>query len=322
MAVGTWQELSGEDAPANMAAVLNVGSVQGTILPYCNKAQWNPVLKCVDIIGADHNQAGGPLHARYLGESNSFVYGPVRQPGFAGHGFDHYAVNPATGDLYWKDYGGGALSRLSPTGSSWSRIATTFPAGVSGNITYGCDWWSGPFSGVGSQGAFALWSCYSNNLYLYDPLAAAWRPTIAGPQVGNSYHGQLNYSRVKNVAVFGGMNVGSDRVFRLNADASWVELRPAPVSWGITRGQMVADPVSGNFLLLQRNGFFELNPDGGGTWTALTGSRAKPSAVNTNNLDGNGAPGIALVTLPEHRVIAAISPGAGSTARMHLYKHA
>lgn len=322
MSVGTWQEMDGENVPVDIATFLNVGGSTNTILPYCNKAQWNPVLKCIDIIGADHNQSGGPWHVRYMEASNTFVQGPVAQPGFAGHGFDHYGVNPTTGDLYWKDYAGGALSRLTAAGSSWTQASTSFPSGISGNITYGCDWWSGSFDGVGAQGAFALWSCYSNNLYMYDPVAADWRATITGPTIGNSYHGLLNYSSVKNVAIFGGMNVDSDRVFRLNSDATWTELTASPLSWGITRGQMVADPVSGNFLLLQSGGFYELDPAGSGAWTELTGSRAKPATVNTNTLGGSGAPSIALVALPEHGVIAALSPSGGSTARMHLYKHA
>ena len=312
-----WYEMT---TPAGMATYLNVGGVSGTILPYCNKAAWNPVGNTVEVIGADHNQAGGPWHVRYSESSNTFASGPVAQPGFAGHGFDHYAVNPYTGDLYWKDYAGGPLSRLANGASTWTTVATTFPSGLAGNITYGCDWVNAGFYGTGAQGGLAIFSSYSDNIYIYDPLSG-WRPTITGPGTANSYHGTIQYSSIKNVAVFGGKNTTPSRIWRLTSAGVVTELTACPASWGITRGQMVADPVSGNFLMSQRNGFYEFNPDGVGTWTTLTGTRARPAGVSTNNLDGNGAPGVAMVSLPEHGVIAVFSPKGSTSASFHIYKH-
>src|SRR6185369_13105909 len=86
-------------------AALGVGSISGTMIHYCNSMPWNPMTKVIEIIGQDH---GYPSlrHVRYVESSNQFVLVADDAGLGNGHGYDHNAVNPYTGDLYDRLYSG------------------------------------------------------------------------------------------------------------------------------------------------------------------------------------------------------------------------
>lgn len=118
------------------------------------------------------------------------------------------------------------------------------------------------------------------------------------------------------------MGVGNnDRrgVWKLDSTATVTKYAtPAPFDIGVGKAQVVADPVTGNFIVHSDQGFMEFNPDGAGTWTTLP---TQPTTVHKNDSAASGgAPGVALIPLPEHGVIAFLSAGSGF-GRMHLYKH-
>jgi hypothetical protein len=77
--------------------------------------------------------------------------------------------------------------------------------------------------------------------------------------------------------------------------------------------------VTGKFLLLSNGQLWELNPVGAGTWTLQTGLRTPPPGVRNPTQMGQG---MALTSIPEYGVIAAISQIAGSGGTFFLYKHA
>jgi hypothetical protein len=315
MTAGTWSALS----PANMSSVLGVGDHTGNMIPYCNAASWNPVLKCIEILGQDHGW-GNMRQVQYDEASNAFVFvGNIGTD--QGHGYDHYEVNPFNGDLYYKPYWGGTGGVIwrKPVAGSWNQNLAIVPTYQ--QVASGTCWWKGSFSGVGAQGAFMIYNLQGDgDIQIFDAASNSFLTGISSVAPGvDSYHGVMAYSAVKNVAVYGGGNSQPQKVYRLNSNRTLTNMPDAPGSAlvGIYRGGLACDPVSGNFLLLSGGNLYELNPSGSGTWTQLGGSRIPPSAVN----DPAASENMVMCELPEHGVIAVISMTT-SNGTMYIYKHA
>lgn len=331
---GNWSSMT---VPSNAIPTICVGPTSGTILPFANKVSWSTAGNRIEIVAMDHNQSGGMHHYRYTESTNAVAAGPV-EFGFAGtgigHCYDQQAVNPYNGDLYHMRYATGGLLRLPYGSASWSSVS--LPSGFStSGITYGVDWvgvqydsggnttTASGFCGTGVQGGLAVLNTSTNphKIYIYDPVAASWLTAINGPSINSTYHTVFCYSPTKNVAIFGGTDSYLKSVYKLVTGGTVSALSDAPYNWGISCAQTVPDPVTGNFLSNTQYGFHAMDPDTG-TWTLQTGTRAKPAAVNTNATNGNGNPAVALVSLPRHRCIGALSPNNGGPCYFHIYRHA
>jgi hypothetical protein len=299
---------------------------------------WNPFNRSIEILAQDHGY-GGLRHVRYLEAANSFQL-VSNNIGFGGHGYDHTEVNPYTGDLFHKEYGGLgnqvlATFRQKLGQTSWTQLPAI---SASMNIIFGTAWWAGPFTGgggLGTQGGFAIYSRFSTGtandgfIGIYDPVSNSWpfrangMSPFAGTPSGGAYNAVMAYSRVKNVAVFGGGHGSSQRLWKLNSNGTSVELTSAPteVSVGIHYGLLFEDPVTGNFLLLSKGHLYELNPDGAGTWTKQTGNRVPPASVG---YPANAGPAICLfgTSLPDHGAIAVIRQSNSGNGAFWVYKHA
>jgi hypothetical protein len=329
MAVGTWARL---DVPGQNA-ILGVGSISGTMLHYCNSMPWNPVSKVIEIIGMDHNYPS-LRHVRYSEASNQFVLVADNAGLATGHGYDHNAVNPYTGDLYHRRYSGfsGSISvaRKTLNASSFSSIASV-PA--TDQVAIGSCWWSGSFAGAGSQGCFMVFnsgnatgSTKDGHIAAYDPLSAKWFYSQEGkaPNYGSgaTYHSLIEYSARKNVAVYGGGNVAGNRLWRISADGSSVAMPnvPSGKGVGVQQGILVDDPVSGDFLLLSAGQLWELDPSGSGSWTQLTGSRTPPTGVG---IPGPSNPQAVIASsISTYGVVAFITQPNQNGGTVYLYKHA
>jgi hypothetical protein len=332
MSAGTWAQLS----VSNQNASLGVGAVSGSMIHYCNSMPWNSRSKSIEIIGEDHNW-GSLRFVRYDEASNQFVLTSGGLAGFSGprHGYDHQALNPYTGDLYMYKQGGGATpvggyknTFASPT--SFTELPST-PSSYT-QIAVGATWWSGSFAGTGAQGAFMVFNsgdsfgnANDGQIAAYNPLTNSWFFNKHGmapyySTSGNTYHSVMEYSAVKNVAVYGGGNDQPNKLWRLNADGSFTAMPNVPSSKGvgIQRGNLVCDPATGNFLVLSAGQLWELNPSGSGSWTQLSGSRTPPAGVGVpSNPDG-----IISSAIAEYGVVAYITQSSTTGGTFFLYKHA
>jgi len=330
MAPGTWAQLTA----ANQDAVLGVGNVSGTMIHFCNTMPWNPFSKVIEIVGMDHNW-GMQRHVRYDEASNSFVV-VAADDGLGTqvqHGYDHNTVNPFTGDLYHRFYSGftGTISSFKKVLGGSSFVALP-GVSASDQVAIGATWWSGPFVGGGSQGSFmifnsgnALGNANDGQILAYNPLSNTWffNKQAMAPFYGSgsTYHSVIEYSSIKNVAVYGGGNVAPNRLWRLNSDGSFIAMPnvPAGKGVGIQQGLLVNEPVSGNFLLLSAGELWELNPTGSGTWTQQTGARVPPGAVG---VPGPSNPEAVIVSaIPDYGVVAFITQPGHTGATFFLYKH-
>ena len=330
MAPGTWAQLN----VSNQDSILGVGNVSGTMIHFCNTMPWNPFSKVIEIVGMDHNW-GMQRHVRYDVATNQFVL-VAADDGLGSqvqHGYDHNTVNPFTGDLYHRFYSGftGTISSFKKAlgGSSFVALPNV---SASEQVAIGATWWSGPFVGGGSQGSFmlfnsgnALGNANDGQILAYNPLTNTWffNKQAMAPNYGSgsTYHSVMEYSSIKNVAVYGGGNVAPSRLWRLNQDGTFIAMPgvPAGKAVGIQNGLLVNEPVSGNFLLLSAGELWELNPSGSGTWTQQTGARTPPGAVG---VPGPGAPeAVIAVSISDYNVVAFITQPGHTGATFYLYKH-
>jgi hypothetical protein len=329
MAVGSWAQLT----VSNQNAILGVGSVSGTMLHFCNTMPWNPHSKVIEIIGQDHNYPS-LRHVRYDVRTNQFVLVADNAGIAQGHGYDHNTVNPFTGDLYHRLYSGfsGNIQsrRKVLNGSSFAALPNV---AATDQVAIGATWWSGSFVGAGSQGAFMIFNSGNANgnandgqIIAYDPLSARWFFNQQGKAPnygsGSTYHSLIEYSPQKNVAVYGGGNVASNRLWRMSSDGSVLAMPnvPAGKGVGIQQGLLVNEPVTGNFLLLSDGELWELNPSGSGTWTQQTGARNPPNGVGIPGPSPQVA--VTASSISDYGVVAFITQPNQNGATFFLYKHA
>ena len=310
------------------AAVGASGGNTGGNFPYANKGRWNPVSRSVDLVGKDHGMGVSDRYS-WFDEVNHVIGTQTHafESTAMNHNFDMSTTNPATGEVIVRAYGNtGTLYKFpSKTSIPWPSSFQTIPDAT--NIMGGIDWWTGAQLSAGAQGLLLALSTPNNTVaYVnaYDPVSNAWVwrrsvPGYSGQSGTDTYHSVFAYSAVKNVAIFGGTNTWPNQLWKIDSTATITKYAAStPIPVGITRAQIVDDPITGNFLVNSASGFYEFNPDGAGTWTLLS---ASPSTLNKNTLgSGNGAPGVIGFSLSEHSVVGFISSGSGY-GRMHLYKH-
>jgi len=324
MTPGTWASLT----VSNQDSILSDIGVGGSMIGFSNSMPWNPVSKVIEIFGSDHLGATPNLHhVRYLVATNLFTLAQAAPavPGI-GHGYDHNTLNPYTGDFYTRLYGGftGTISVMKKAFGASSFINIPSVA-ASEQVAIGATWWSGPFVGAGSQGSFMLFNSgnsFGNSndgqILAYNPMTNTWFYNQQGkaPNYGSgaTYHSVMEYSAIKNVAVYGGGNAAPTRLWRLSSDGSVLAMPNVPTGTtvGIEQGVLVDEPVTGNFLLLSAGELWELNPSGSGAWTQL----ATPPA-------GVGIPGSRFViasSIPEYGVVAFITQPSQTGGTFYLYK--
>ena len=329
MPAGTWAQLN----VSNQNSVLGVGSHSGSMIGYSNSMPWNPRSKVIEIIGQDHGYPS-MRHVRYDDATNQFVLVADNAGIGNGHGFDHVTLNPTTGDLYVRLYGGftGSINfmRKAYGGSNFVSIPSV---SLSDQVADGTCWWSGSFTGGGAQGSLMVFDALASNnspsdgqIGAYNPLTNAWFYTASGrapnfsASDASNYHTIMEYSASKNVAVYGGGNGAPTKLYRMNSDRSVtaMTLVPSGKAVGILAGILVDEPVTGNFLLLSAGELWELNPSGSGTWTRQTGSRNPPSGVQIPADPGK----VICCSIPEYGVVAYISQATSTGGTFYLYKHA
>lgn len=190
------------------------------------------------------------------------------------------------------------------------------------NIFAPTDWWRGTHTGGGAQGSLITVNQTSAFVDFYNPLTNSWFAASAIPGgIQNSYNFVGGYSMTKNVFVFGGSNNTPNAVWKVTSDRTCIRMSDAPVSLNLYDTSFIADPATGNYLVLT-NGrqFYEFNPDGSsGTWTALP-SVPNGGVLGTVNVNGNGANGVGAACVQDFGVVVYISSNFGGM-QMHIYKH-
>jgi len=277
MAPGTWAEL--QTIGFGGGAFLEPCGDLSNIVEYADSATWDPVSRQFLFFGTSHGTCYGSRFVVYRDSDNTWWKGPfppgIPEFGSVAHAYDHNTIDPATGDVYYRHYGGVDLYKYSTNGTrAWSvpsRIP--LPRGIGtccASLEYFPDR-NGLLYVDGSEGVYWYdkpqdrWTHVANTGLLFDPSL----PTLAMA----SYDTFIEYNPVHRVLIFGGGG-GSRDVYKLDAAAVITKLRnsPSDLTMSSVHKLLTVDPVSGKYLVFNTNGRFYEYDVSTDTWSLQAGT--------------------------------------------------
>jgi hypothetical protein len=289
----------------------------GVVQEYSDEALRNPITKKIYIIGCGRTNSGSGQYVcgnsgaedakwiEYDENTNSWKTMPTTPFSLYPHTYDHAALDPATGDYYFRVHGSNEVWRY--TGGNWVSLPDMPNWGsCCGAIEY--------FPELGGI-VFPDPRTGGGQFYLYKPGASGWQ-TLPGGIAFGDYHYITEYS-AKHKLLFIGGGVGAENVLlKMDATGKVTKAANAPVSLGIASCGAVhtVDPVSGNLVVFHCNGnIYSYNP----TTNAWAQHGTHPLGTGYDLLT-------AATPVAEHGVIFLARAGAqgdspGST--VYLYKH-
>jgi len=244
---GEWTELQTQGYSESLLSACKGGS---TIFEWANKAVWDPVNREVHFVGQGHVACA--KHIRYQEGSNSWSTAALPSGiGDFGHGYEHNAVNPLNGDIYYRSYSADKIEKYSAASKSWSvlpRIGTKTQ--VAGGIAYfpeadGLLYVDGDYGVYFYSNSSNSWSLVANTTLMID----GGKPQLSTA----SYHNFASYNPADKVVYFGGGN-GSKNVYKFDAQRRVSQIANSPVSIGINSAITLADPSSGKQLVFSNDG--------------------------------------------------------------------
>jgi hypothetical protein len=249
---------------------------------YSNQAAWDPTRKLAHYCGK--RQSRYPIqHAIYREATHDWIkqWDDLLVPlGTFGHGYGYNIINPATGRVFFKNHDvPRKVYYADPPNYSWStnNVLPDWPNSGGGNVpAQPCFFWTGLITGAGDQGLIGLFvngsGDASMHFVLYDVQSGQWLPSVVIEGTNSAFERWGDYSAVHNCAVCfaNDGNTSYDRPYRLDSDKSVTRLANSPRLTGALRANFIADPVTGNFLMMATDGtFWDLDPTGSGQWAQL-----------------------------------------------------
>jgi hypothetical protein len=211
------------------------------ILAYAGRAAWDPVSRQVLFIGQVHLK-GPPVFIAYSVADNAWRRLPT--PGWAESlkWFHAYENNTADGrgGFYHHASASRAVHKYDVAGNKWSAVPDLdAPTGHGTALEYFPEM-KGLVRVLGGE----AWGWTEGK--------SGWTRLAKGLDLG-PYHNFAAYSPRAKVVLLGGGN-DSRSIYRLDETGKVTAGKPAPVDLGTGRSLNVADPVSGDLLVLAKGG--------------------------------------------------------------------
>ncbi len=268
MAPGTWAELS----TLNMVPTLAADGLGGSILDYAEDGAWDPVSQQFFFIGCDHPVDQNGDLARFVAYSavtNSWrvLPEPYWFPSEIMHGYDHNAIDAGRGIFYHRQYSQREVYRYDIAAGSWSQLPSV-PVGVMGYSAccMGLEYFP-EMNGLVLAGSVT--TGFPEEAYLYSDTTAQWSRIASGTPMG-TYNHFVEYNPVHKEVLYGGGN-GSRELYSISETGAVTTHPLAPIPLGILAAIVTVDPVSGDYLVLGKNGEFYSYDVVTETWTSLPG---------------------------------------------------
>lgn len=287
------------------------------ITQYAEKAAWDPIGERVLFVGQAHGNCYGGQFVIYSESANTWSKGPwpsgVCQSGSASnpcfsHAYDHNTVDPATGDMYFRQAFTMKFFRF--RNGAWASIPAP-PA-----QSYQCCGALEYFPDLGRlifvDGDWGVWA--------FNPATNSWTQLAntstanAGAGLPNlpmtSYNNFALYNPGQRVLLFG----GGRSVYKLSASGSISAMKSPPVSLGATNSVISVDPSSGKYIVLSGSSVYqyEVSTD---VWAQV--STTIPSTLQAM---GGVADGLVQAPITKYGVIMYIKYNFGGS-KVYLYKH-
>src|SRR5262245_39461397 len=309
MAPGTWAELTTD----NIVPTLRAGGASGAIFGYSEDGAWDPISRQWLYCGGDHGEA--PRFVAYSADTNAWRIMP--HPAWMSttgtmHGYDHNAINPATGDFYHYPAGARVLQKYSVASGTWTTTpAMPFWDYIAGYM--GVEYFPELGGIVVANGGGG-----SGFVYLFRESTQAWS-TLAGGLPMGAYQNFAEYNPVHRVMILGGGNSSSD-LYKVDATGTVTTQRPAPVMAGVKHHSIVTvDPVSGDYLIFTSDAKFYVYDVVTDTWTLQGGTVPIFTPTRDNAIWHVDASPVSTYGVTMFVKFFAADP---SRAWVYLYKHA
>jgi hypothetical protein len=245
MQVGEFRELTTK----NMSKDLLAANGGHNILQYAGKGTWDPTRQEFNYIGKGAGSGNITKHIRFSILQNSWSNLSALPPNLPefGHSYEHNAMNPQTGDHYYRHYNSTKIDKYIAASQTWTTLppVPTTSQTVANAIEYFPELQGLIFIDSGA----GVWH-YSEASGKWSHLATWSEIEGIGP-----YHNFAIYiGAPHNVVLFGGGN-GSRHVFKLNSNGKVTRLADSPIPMGPNQQSLqIENKAKGTMVV-----FFEPN---------------------------------------------------------------
>jgi hypothetical protein len=296
MKAGSWAELKTEGYNRELLG-------NQDILVYSDRAAWDPRSEQVLFVGQDHLKPP-PRFITYSAKTNAWKAQPT--PAWAEplkwfHAYENNAIDAGKGIFYHHPSASRIVHQYDIAKNAWATLPEIAGAGT----------------GHGTALEYfpemkGLVRVLNGSVHFYSEDKKAWSLLKDKVPMG-PYHNVAIYSPTHKAVILGGGNNSMD-LHKLDAEGKLTELKKAPVGIGIGQSVLAVDPVSGDLLVLHKDGkFFSFNP-GTDAWKEL------PSDNLPFSLKGSSH---SIVAAPVSNYgVTLFFTSAGKGYKVYLFKHA
>jgi len=263
---GSWGSLSTN----NICPTLRAQGASGIIFGFTEDIKWDPNTQQLLYMGADHGDS--TRFVTYSASTNNWRIMPkpswIAGPTWQGHGYDHSAINLATGDFYHRPIDAKRLIHQYNTVKDFWRMASIVPNFLEPS-------WEllSPTSGLEyfpEMKGLVLTNSRSNSVFFFGTTTGKWLNLFSNYQAG-PLHDFAEYNPVHKVMICGGGD-GSRALYKIDSLGKVTTLGSAPIDLGIQHSVNTVDPVSGDYLVFTKGGEFYVYDVLTDSWTRQPGT--------------------------------------------------
>lgn len=263
---------SGSSAIASLAASMSSGQWAGfsmggmgvslldvggghSITEFSARGHWDPVHKKIQYWGQGHYEAEKLV--TWDDAANQWSVGAGANLTQPEHAYYHLALDPASGDLYLRQYGSATIKKK-PYGGSWTNIASCKNTG--NQVAGGLEWLAGLNGGAGG-----LAFCDTLSVETWHPATNAWTMRNSSLSGLGSYHNWI--VAAAGSIYFGGGN-GSSTMYRLAANGTVSSAPSTPIQAGVGAGIVMRHPDGNQLLLFSQGATGAIYRFNGSSWVS------------------------------------------------------
>jgi hypothetical protein len=315
MKPGDWAEL----VTAGIVEAHRATGASGAIFGYSEDGAWDPASLTWLYVGSDHEfRRGARRFVTYSALTNAWRVMPSAEwiDAGMGHGYDHNAINPAKGIFYHFPYGSGrrVVHAYDIAKGEWSDLPPLNPPEYL-TVAAGVEYFP-------EMGGLFVANCQGGSAYLFKDETRQW-VTLAKDLPKTSYHAFAEYSPMHKVMIFGGGGGGDPArlLLKCDADGKITRLKDAPFPLGVRNTIIVADPVSGDFLVFTRRGEFYVYDVAKDAWTRQEGEA--PPIFSPTRVAEDKVWHVNATPVSNYGVVMFVKYYSASQSRawVYLYKH-
>ena len=308
---GEWSELKTKNFSRSL-----LDTPGSFITAFSDDAVWNSRTQEFWFLGSGHGDRSTGQQGRlikYSADNDSWTVVSVPEALHEiGHGYDHNAMNPATGDFYHRKYFTREVHHYDPIRKSWSALPA-WPDGYYVSVTGGLEYFPELgglvyINGGGKESSIGYALLFKDN---------KWKELRSGLHFGE-YHTFIEYNPVHRVVLFGGgewyQRGESRELYQIDAEGKVSKLKDAPLDLGTHETIFTLDPASGKHLVFGRDRTFWEYDVKADKWHRLD----KKVPFFTDTSYDNPVQGTIAAPLGDYGVVMFVSYHAN---RVYVYKH-